>query len=163
MSLDGSRRPARRKRASFPHQGRKKRMRSRIAIEVLPLRIVEERTRQRAARLQGTSPRRFDKRSNASPAGRTLPFHRLYNDAAWRADMAEQRYRITRNKYFGRSWTEAPSDQWSLLMRITEQERLSLERLRSVASAAPPCISIVLLEREARDARIAFKHANLIF
>src|SRR5580658_5824771 len=28
-----------------------------------------------------------------------------------------------------------------------------------LASAAPPCISIVLLEREARDARIAFKDA----
>jgi hypothetical protein len=31
--------------------------------------------------------------------------------------------------------------------------------LRGLASAAPPCISIVLPEREARDARIAFKDA----
>jgi hypothetical protein len=44
-------------------------------------------------------------------------------------------------------------------MTITEPERLSLEKLRGLASAAPPCISIVLLEREARDARIAFKDA----
>jgi hypothetical protein len=44
-------------------------------------------------------------------------------------------------------------------MMITEPERLSLDRLRGLASAAPPCISIVLLEREARDARIAFKDA----
>ena len=44
-------------------------------------------------------------------------------------------------------------------MMITEPERLSLEKLRGLASAAPPCISIVLLEREARDARIAFKDA----
>ncbi len=44
-------------------------------------------------------------------------------------------------------------------MTITEPEGLSLERLRGLASAAPPCISIVLLEREARDARIAFKDA----
>jgi hypothetical protein len=40
-----------------------------------------------------------------------------------------------------------------------EPEGLSLEKLRGLASAAPPCISIVLLEREARDARIAFKDA----
>ena len=44
-------------------------------------------------------------------------------------------------------------------MRTTEPGRLSLEKLRVLASAAPPCISIVLLEREARDARIAFKDA----
>src|SRR6202167_1369592 len=44
-------------------------------------------------------------------------------------------------------------------MKITEPERLSLEKLRGLASAAPPCISIVLPEREARDARIAFKDA----
>ena len=44
-------------------------------------------------------------------------------------------------------------------MTITEPERFSLEKLRGLASAAPPCISIVLLEREARDARIAFKDA----
>src|SRR5579871_6249511 len=41
----------------------------------------------------------------------------------------------------------------------TEAEKLSLERLRGLASAAPPCITIVLPEREARDARIAFKDA----
>jgi hypothetical protein len=46
-----------------------------------------------------------------------------------------------------------------LLVTITQSERLSLERLRGLASAAPPCISIVLLEREGRDARIAFKDA----
>ena len=44
-------------------------------------------------------------------------------------------------------------------MTITEPERFSLEKLRGLASAAPPCISIVLPEREARDARIAFKDA----
>src|SRR5580700_6930083 len=44
-------------------------------------------------------------------------------------------------------------------MTIPELERLSPEKLRGLASAAPPCISIVLLEREARDARIAFKDA----
>jgi hypothetical protein len=44
-------------------------------------------------------------------------------------------------------------------MKISEPENLSKEKLRSLASAAPPCISIVLLEREARDARIAFKDA----
>jgi hypothetical protein len=44
-------------------------------------------------------------------------------------------------------------------MTITEPERLSPEKLRGLASAAPPCISIVLPEREARDARIAFKDA----
>jgi hypothetical protein len=44
-------------------------------------------------------------------------------------------------------------------MTITEPERLSSEKLRRLASAAPPCISIVLVEQEARDARIAFKHA----
>ena len=44
-------------------------------------------------------------------------------------------------------------------MTINEPERLSLEKLRGLASAAPPCISIVLPEREARDARIAFKDA----
>src|SRR6202050_1889520 len=44
-------------------------------------------------------------------------------------------------------------------MTITEPERFSLEKLRGLASAAPPCITIVLPEREARDARIAFKDA----
>ena len=44
-------------------------------------------------------------------------------------------------------------------MTTAKSERLSLEKLRGLASAAPPCISIVLLEREARDARIAFKDA----
>jgi hypothetical protein len=41
----------------------------------------------------------------------------------------------------------------------TEVERFSPEKLRGFASAAPPCITIVLPEREARDARIAFKDA----
>ena len=44
-------------------------------------------------------------------------------------------------------------------MTITKPERLSLEKLSALASAAPPCISIVLPELEARDARIAFKDA----
>ncbi len=44
-------------------------------------------------------------------------------------------------------------------MAITETEKLFPEKLRDLASAAPPCISIVLPEREARDARIAFKDA----
>ena len=44
-------------------------------------------------------------------------------------------------------------------MTITEPGRVSLEKLRGLASAAPPCISIVLPEREARDARVAFKDA----
>jgi hypothetical protein len=44
-------------------------------------------------------------------------------------------------------------------MTITKPERLSLDKLRGPASAAPPCISIVLPESEARDARIAFKDA----
>lgn len=44
-------------------------------------------------------------------------------------------------------------------MMRTEPDRLSLERLRGLAAAAPPCISIVLPEREARDARIAFEEA----
>ena len=44
-------------------------------------------------------------------------------------------------------------------MTIPTTERFSLEKLRGFASAAPPCISIVLPEREARDARIAFKDA----
>ena len=44
-------------------------------------------------------------------------------------------------------------------MTITQSERLSVEKLRGLASAAPPCISIVLPESEARDARIAFKDA----
>src|SRR5580658_5956948 len=44
-------------------------------------------------------------------------------------------------------------------MTITKSESLSIEKLRSLASAAPPCISIVLPELEARDARIAFKDA----
>src|SRR5580658_8203168 len=55
--------------------------------------------------------------------------------------------------------TEPASDNWSLLMTITEPEAFSLAKLRGLASAAPPCISIVLPEREARDARIAFKDA----
>jgi hypothetical protein len=59
----------------------------------------------------------------------------------------------------GLSCTEPAPDGWSLLMTITETERFSLEKLRGLASAAPPCISIVLLESEARDARIAFKEA----
>jgi len=42
---------------------------------------------------------------------------------------------------------------------IIEPERISLEKLRGLASAAPPCITIVLPEHEARDARIAFKDA----
>jgi len=45
-------------------------------------------------------------------------------------------------------------------MTITEPEGLSSEKLRRLASAAPPCISIVLVEQEARDARIAFKDAR---
>src|ERR1700733_13389860 len=44
-------------------------------------------------------------------------------------------------------------------MTTIEPETLSLENLRALASAAPPCISIVLPERQARDARIAFKDA----
>ncbi len=42
-------------------------------------------------------------------------------------------------------------------MTIAKSEGLSLEKLRRLASAAPPCISILLPELEARDARIAFK------
>jgi hypothetical protein len=42
---------------------------------------------------------------------------------------------------------------------ITEPKRLSLEQLRGLASVGPPCITIVLPEHEARDARIAFKDA----
>jgi hypothetical protein len=42
---------------------------------------------------------------------------------------------------------------------ITEPKRLSLEQVRGLASAAPPCVTIVIPEREARDARIAFKDA----
>ena len=44
-------------------------------------------------------------------------------------------------------------------MTITKPEKLSVENLRALASAAPPCISIVILESEARDARVAFKDA----
>jgi hypothetical protein len=44
-------------------------------------------------------------------------------------------------------------------MMKTKSERLSTGSLRALASAAPPCISIVLPEHEARDARIAFKDA----
>jgi hypothetical protein len=44
-------------------------------------------------------------------------------------------------------------------MTITTADKLSPEKLRSLASAAPPCITIVLPEGEARDARIAFKDA----
>jgi hypothetical protein len=51
------------------------------------------------------------------------------------------------------------ADLLEFIMTITEPERLSSEKLRRLASAAPPCISIVLVEQEARDARIAFKDA----
>jgi hypothetical protein len=44
-------------------------------------------------------------------------------------------------------------------MTITKPERLSLEKLRALASTAPPCISIVIVESEARDTRIAFNDA----
>jgi hypothetical protein len=44
-------------------------------------------------------------------------------------------------------------------MTINEAGKLSRETLRGLAAAAPPCISIVLPEREARDARIGFKDA----
>jgi hypothetical protein len=44
-------------------------------------------------------------------------------------------------------------------MTTTGPESLSSEKLRGLASAAPPCISIVLVEQEARDARIALKDA----
>src|SRR5579862_2511783 len=44
-------------------------------------------------------------------------------------------------------------------MMKTEEERFAPEKLRGLASAAPPCITIVLPEHEARDARIAFKDA----
>ena len=44
-------------------------------------------------------------------------------------------------------------------MMKTEEERFTPEKLRDLASAAPPCITIVLPEHEARDARIAFKDA----
>ena len=44
-------------------------------------------------------------------------------------------------------------------MTVTQPERISLEKLRGLVSAAPPCVSIVLIKREARNARIAFKHA----
>jgi hypothetical protein len=44
-------------------------------------------------------------------------------------------------------------------MAMAKPERLLPATLRGLASAAPPCISIVLPEREARDARIAFKDA----
>jgi len=44
-------------------------------------------------------------------------------------------------------------------MTIPEPEKPSLEKLRGLALAAAPCISIVLVEPEARDARIAFKQA----
>ena len=47
--------------------------------------------------------------------------------------------------------------KWSLLMTTAKSERLSLEKIRGLASAAPPCISIVLPEREARDARRALE------
>jgi hypothetical protein len=73
--------------------------------------------------------------------------------------MSQSKDTDARDGRYGRSWTEPASDYWSLLMAITEPDRLSLEKLRGLASAAPPCISIVLLEREARDARIAFKDA----
>ena len=42
-------------------------------------------------------------------------------------------------------------------MTMTELGTVSTEKLRSLASSAPPCISIVLPEHEARDARIALK------
>ena len=44
-------------------------------------------------------------------------------------------------------------------MTTHETPRLSPEKLRGLASAAPPCISIVLVEPEARDARVAMKQA----
>ena len=44
-------------------------------------------------------------------------------------------------------------------MTKTKPERISQEKLRDLASAAPPCISIVLPENEARAARITFKDA----
>jgi hypothetical protein len=44
-------------------------------------------------------------------------------------------------------------------MPITETETISLDRLRRIASAEPPCITIVLPETEAGYARIAFKDA----
>jgi hypothetical protein len=44
-------------------------------------------------------------------------------------------------------------------MTISETKEISPEKLRSLASAAPPCITIVLPEHEGRDARIAFKDA----
>src|ERR1700687_4422779 len=44
-------------------------------------------------------------------------------------------------------------------MTTIDPERFALEKLRGLASAVPPCISIVLVEREARDARIDFKDA----
>ena len=43
-------------------------------------------------------------------------------------------------------------------MIMTESE-ITSEKLRSLASAAAPCITIALPEQEARDARIAFKDA----
>jgi hypothetical protein len=44
-------------------------------------------------------------------------------------------------------------------VRTTTGTKISLEKLRGLASAAPPCITIILPEREARDAQIAFKDA----
>ncbi len=44
-------------------------------------------------------------------------------------------------------------------MTTRETQRVPPEKLRSLASAAPPCISIVLIEAEARDARVAMKQA----
>jgi hypothetical protein len=44
-------------------------------------------------------------------------------------------------------------------MTITTPEKISMKQLRGLASAKPPCITIVLPELEGRDARIAFKDA----
>ena len=44
-------------------------------------------------------------------------------------------------------------------MTETKTEKTPLETLRGFASAAPPCITIVLPEPEARDARISLKNA----
>jgi hypothetical protein len=44
-------------------------------------------------------------------------------------------------------------------MKTHEAQTLTPEKLRDLASAGPPCISIVLVEAEARDARVAMKQA----
>ncbi len=102
---------------------------------------------------QGRTPRRLTGLSGAR-------FQRQCNDGGWRAHLKDQG--ITELRAVNAAGVPGQSARWitwSLLMTITEPERLSLEKLRGLASAAPPCISIVLLEREARDARIAFKDA----